>query len=282
MPEFRKASIDQTTTVQVGYMCKPMAVTAVTLHDEMYVHFTTTLDWVCRALSGKGRSRTPLKAHTPLMDGLLSAPWGGRLLGKPESESSLEQEVDPMQDLYDCPGDGGASDCAGGRSHEAEEVLETPKKRSRAHLSAAEKEFVARVRLADIVSDIHAFNEQDRKRMQEGTVRVLLKTNRRRSAFVHEKDLDLLMLAMRVEVERMGVPSVDLPDEESALADSEQWFDARTSCWHVRQGAKVVTSKPVRRTGSNGRPLDVETFKRHKMEVLEALQRQPFPEGRPT
>ena len=108
--------------------------------------------------------------------------------------------------------------------------------------------------------------------MESGSLRILVKTNRRRSVFVHEKDIDLLMLVLHNGVERFGVPPSGIPDEASALADAPEWFDSRTSRWYVREGQVVHTSQPVPRTTGKGIPLDVETFKRKKEEMLEALR----------
>ena len=107
--------------------------------------------------------------------------------------------------------------------------------------------------------------------MEQGNVRILCKTNRRRALYVHEDDLYMLMFALYTEVERFGVPAVGPPDEVSALADAPQWFDTRTSCWSVRRGDEVHTSQPVPRTGAKGRPLDLESFQRVKEQVLQDL-----------
>ena len=170
-------------------------------------------------------------------------------------------------------------DCAGGQQEEQGEALETPKGRYQKHLTKAELEFVAQVRLEDVVDDLDLFQGQERERVSKGVLRVLLKTNRRRSVYVYEKDLDMCMLVMLRHVERMGVPHADLPDEQSALADASEWLDARTSCWHVRLGdsQEVLVSKPARRTGADDRPLDAATFKRLKMEALVALKARSKP-----
>ncbi len=77
----------------------------------------------------------------------------------------------------------------------------------------------------------------------------------------------------------MGVPHFDLPDEKSALADASEWFDARTSCWHVRVHniEEVLVSKPACRNGADGLLLNVATFKRWKLETLATLKAQSKP-----
>ena len=110
--------------------------------------------------------------------------------------------------------------------------------------------------------------------VEHGAIRILLKTNRRRSVFVLDKDLDLCMLVMHRQRERMGVPHVGLPDEMSALADAPEWFDARTSRWHVRvrETGEVLVSEPVSRTGAGGKPLDAEAFQHLKSRALATLK----------
>ena len=265
---FRDAVIEQTTTVQVGYMAKAQAVTAVSHRDGLFVHVATSLDWVCRALTAKGRSTAPLKGHSQFLDRLLKVTFGGE-----ENTSALADEVDPMEDLQR------EDDCAGGRQEEAGDALETPQKRSRKQLTKAELEFVTRVRLREVVDNLDLFLGQERERVSQGVLRILLKTNRRRSVYVHEKDLDICMLVMLRHIERMGVPHVDLPDEESALADESEWFDTRTSCWHLRVGdsQEVLVSKPVRRVGADGRPLGTAAVKQRKIEALDAFKAQSKP-----
>ena len=165
-------------------------------------------------------------------------------------------------------------DCAGGPGEEQGQELETPRKRSRKHLTKAELEFVARVRLVDVVEDLDLFQGQERDQVSQGVLHILLKTNRRRSVYVLEKDLNMCMLVMRRHMERNGVPHAGLPDEESALAETSEWFDPRTSRWHVRKSKSddVLVSAPVRRVGVDRRPLDATTFKRLKMETLAALK----------
>ena len=216
---------------------------------------------MCRVLTGIGRGRAPNKGQPRIMDALMKIPLGGM---DESAHSALAEEADPLQDLM------AGDDCAGGQSDDTQQ-LETPKKRSRKQLTAAEQEFCVRVRMTSLVSDLSVFKPADREEMQQGSVRILVKTNRGRSVYVHSKDLDLIMLALHSEIERFGVPSVGLPDEASALAEVPHWFDSRTSRWCVRRGDEVHTSQRVPRTGAYGRPLDVETFKVTKDQILEDL-----------
>ena len=126
----------------------------------------------------------------------------------------------------------------------------------------------------DVVDDLGVFEVRERDKVEQGEVRILIKTNRCRSVYVLVEDLDLCMLVMLRQAERMGVPHADISDEKSALADAKEWFDTRTSCWHVRlpDSREVVVSDPVRRTGINGAPLEVATFKRMKSAALAALK----------
>ena len=261
---FRDAVIDTSTQVQVGYMTSPQSVATMLHSAGLFIHVASNLDWVCRAVTGKGRSTAPLKGHTQFLDQLLRVPFDGK-----QVPSALAGEVDPMDDLLR------EDDCAGGQQEQQGDLLETPKKRSK-KLTKAELQFVASVPLQQVVDDLDVFQGKERERVSKGVIRVLLKTNRRRSVYVHEKDLDMCMLVMLRHVERMGVPHVDLPDDHSALAEAPEWFDARTSCWHVRVGKteEVLVSKPVRRVGVNSRPLEAGVFKRLKMDALVDLKAQ--------
>ena len=164
---------------------------------------------------------------------------------------------------------------AGGEPNESTDVV-TPKKRSRRHLTQVELQFLSVVPLADVAGDINIFEGSERDRVSQGSLRILIKTNRRRSLYVHEKDLDLFLLVFRRHVERMGVPHADLPTEASALADATEWFDTRTSRWHLRvpNSDQVITSDPVRRKDVCGLPLRAEVFKRHKAGALIALKEE--------
>ena len=55
-----------------------------------------------------------------------------------------------------------------------------------------------------------------------------------------------------------------------------EWFDARTSRWHVRvaDSERVLISEPVRRIDSCGAPLRAEVFNRLKADTLQALKEQ--------
>ena len=170
--------------------------------------------------------------------------------------------------------------CAGGQPNEPTDVV-TPKKRSRKHLTLAELEFISVVPLPDIAGDINIFEGPERDRVSKGSLRILIKTNRRRSLYVHEKDLDLFLLVLRRHVERMGVPHADLPKESSALADVTEWFDPRTSRWHLRvpNSDQVITSDPVRRKDTDGKPLGAEAFKSLKAAALAALKGEVKPQS---
>ena len=272
-PLFRAAVVEQTTTVQVGYMSKPMAALAVTHGDGLFIHVTMSLEWICRAVTGLGRARSPLKGGNGFF---------GRL--QQVTPALAEEEVDPMEELKK---EGGV--CAGGHPNESQD-FETPKKRSRKHLTQAELEFVSHVPLVDVIDDIKLFQAttttptttptatatSERDRVAGGSLRILFKTNRRRQVFVHEQDLGMFMLVLLRHVERMGVPIADLPDNSSALAEESEWFDPVTSRWHLRVGTsdEVIRSDPVRRVNREGRALGEEAFKSGKTAVLRALKEQ--------
>ena len=135
------------------------------------------------------------------------------------------------------------------------------------------------VPLADVAGDINIFEGPERDRVSKGSLRLLIKTNRRRSLYVHEKDLDLFLLVLRRHVERMGEPHTDLPKESSALADATQWFGPRTSQWNlcVPNSDQVITSDPVRRKDTDGKPLGAEAFKSLKAATLAALKGEGKP-----
>ena len=270
MPTFRNAVVEQTTTVQVGYLTKPVAVGSVSHKEGIFIHVAMTLDWVCRAVTGKGRSTSPLKGSSMFLEALARITFGSN--GK--STALAEGEVDPMEELLQ------EDVCAGGHLDESPDVV-TPKKRSRKHLTQAELEFITCVPLVDVIDDIKLFEGPERDRVTQGSLRILIKTNRRRSVYVHEKDLHMCMLVLLRHVERMGVPFADLPEESSALADEPEWFDSRTSRWNLRvpDSEEIMTSEPVRRVDQDGKPLGAEVFKSRKAAVLTALKGKGKPQA---
>ena len=261
MAPFRPAVVEQTTTVKVGYMSKPQAVSAIMREEGLFIHVTVTSGWVCRALTGTGRSTAPLKGQTHFLERLSRVSLRGL------DENSAPSVVDPMEELR-----GGMED-----QEDQGDEFETPRKRSRKRLTMAQREFVTRVRLSDVVDELAIFQGRERDQVAQGSVLLLVKQNRRRSVYVLDKDIDICMLVMLRQLERMGVPHVDLPDENSALAEASEWFDARTSRWHlrVRNSEEVLVSDPVRRTGADGKPLDATIFKRMKSAALAALKASP-------
>ena len=279
-PGLIRAAVVEQTTVQVGYMSKPMAVSAVTHRDGVFIHVTMSLEWICRAVTGKGRAQSPLKGGNGFFDRLQRVTFGSG--GEPPALA--EEMVDPMEELKKEEGV-----CAGGHPNESQD-FETPKKRSRKHLTQAELEFVSHVPLVDVIDDIKLFQAttttptttptatatSERDRVAGGSLRILFKTNRRRQVFVHEQDLGMFMLVLLRHVERMGVPIADLPDKSSALAEESEWFDPVTSRWHLRVGTsdEVIRSEPVRRVNREGRALGEEAFKSGKTAVLRALKEQ--------
>ena len=252
MPVFRKAVIEQTITVQVGYMLRPMAVAAISREDGLFIHVAGDEDWMCRAISGLGKNASPLKGTT----------FWKRLsqccefIGGTEPDSALAE--DPMDELQAQP----------------LPSLETPKKRSRRRLTTAEHDFIIKVPLRSLVDDLSLFQGEDRTVVERGDIRFLVKTNRRRSSYVIDKDIDTLMLVLARMRERMGVPHGDLPDASSALADASEWFDSVASCWHVRvpNSEEILKSGPVRRYGGGGRPLTPEEFSARKGQALDQLK----------
>ena len=267
--QFRAAVVEQTTTVQAGYLSKPMAVSSVLHKEGTFIHVSSSLDWVCRAVTKKGHSTAPLKGGTDFLQALASVTFGSN--GK--STALAVEELDPMEELMQ------EGVCAGGQPNEPTDVV-TPKKRPRKHLTQAELEFISVVPLPDVAGDINIFQGPERDRVSKGSLRILIKTNRRRSLYVHEKDLDLCLLVLLRHVERMGVPHADLPKESSALADVTEWFDPRTSRWHLRvpNSDQVITSDPVRRKDTDGKPLGAEAFKSLKAAALAALKGEDKPE----
>ena len=264
MVQFRKVVVAHEATVQVGFMTKALPVEVCTRKGQSFIHFRTTADWVSKALFGVGRSRRPAFPKSRVLATLMKVGLGG--VEEDSLDSALAEEADPLLELIS---DG---DCAGGQPEDTEpQELETPKKRSRKHLTAAEQEFCITVRMSSLVPDFTVFQPEHRADMEHSSVRILCKTNRRRALFIHEDDLYRFMFALHTEIERFGVPAVGPPEEESALADVPQWFDTRTSRWCVRRGDEVHTSQPVPRTGANGRPLAIKTFQRGKEQVLQDL-----------
>ena len=170
--------------------------------------------------------------------------------------------------------------CAGGQQKEDTDLI-TPKKRSRKKYSQAELEFMIIVPLLDLIDDINVFQGPERDRVTKGSVRILIKTNRQRSVWVHEKDLDICLLVLYRQVMRMGVPHVDLPEESSALAGETEWFDPRTSRWSLRvpDSDQVIISDPVCRMNRDGRPLEAGVFMSLKTAALAALKGEGKPQA---
>ena len=92
--------------------------------------------------------------------------------------------------------------------------------------------------------------------------------------YILDKHLDLLLLVLMRQVERMGVPHSGLREERSASADMSEWFDVRDSKWHIRvPGSEVIiTSQQVPRTSADGKPLDAQSFQNLKFASLVELK----------
>ena len=139
---FRTAVDEHTTVVQVGYLTKPMAASVVTHRQGLFIHIASSLDWVCRTVTGKGRGNARLKGYTGLLDALTKI----TINSTGTSAALAEEEVDPMEELLQ------DDVCAGGRQKEDTDLI-TPKKRSRKKFSQAELEFITTVPLLDIIDD---------------------------------------------------------------------------------------------------------------------------------
>ena len=254
MPTFRAADIGSTTTVQVGYMNKPSVVTSLLRDQVVFIHVNMSLDWVGRALLGAGRSTSPLKGYTLMIDRLMTREYCASQV----SAVSALAEIDPMEELQGAVGE------------DTTTPVEPPSKRSRKRLTIADKETFHSVRLVDVVDELGVFQKPEREKVEAGVLRILVKTNRRRMIYVLSCDLDLCLLVCLRQTERMGVPHIEVPKEKSALADAPGWFDAVTSRWHVRvpNTDVVLVSEAVRRTGANGLPLEAIIFMRLKKAAL--------------
>ena len=114
--------VDRTTTMQAGYLSKPVAVSSVWHKDGTFVHVSSTQDWLCRAITGKGHSTSPLKGGAGFLQALAAVTFGA----SGESTALAVQELDPMEELTQ------EDVCAGGQPNEPTDVV-TPKKRSRKH-----------------------------------------------------------------------------------------------------------------------------------------------------
>ena len=139
-------------------------------------------------------------------------------------------------------------------------------------MSKAEGEFIIIVPLPDVLTDLDIFDGEDKTKVQEGSLCLLIK--RQRSVYILDKHLDLLLLVLMRQVERMGVPHSSLPEEPSASADMSEWFDPRVSKWHLRvPGSEaIITSQQVPRTSADGKPLDAQSFQNLKFASLVALK----------
>ena len=89
------------------------------------------------------------------------------------------------------------------------------------------------------------------------------------------------MLVLHRQAMRMGVSHADLPEESTALADETEWFDPRTSRWHLRvpDSDQVIISDPVRRMNRDGRPLEANVFMGLKTAALAALKGEGKPQA---
>ena len=263
--KFKTAVVKQSITVDAGYLTKPESVEPLIVNGEIFLHVSSTHDWVCRAVTSQGRSGSPLKMCVKFFQSLAQA--SRRSFGSASAlAEGLSGEIDPMGEITGV--------CDGGASKDDGEV-ETPKKRSRRRLSPAEQDFLAVVPLGEIGVDCQLFDAgSERERVRNGRLRVVIKTNRRAKVHVHEKDLDLLLLVLRRLVERMGVPLSNLPREDLALAGQKEWFVTRTSQWSLRvlDTDQVITSSPVRRKDNLGNWLRPDQWEQAKAAALAALK----------
>ena len=157
---FRSAVVDQTTTVLAGYLTKPHPVYAEVREQGTFIHISSTMDWLCRAVTGNGRKLSPLKDCSTFMNKLASITLGW----EPKVSASAETEVDPMQELFD---ESATSDDPA----QSDSKFVTPKKkRPKRALTAAEGEFITIVPLRDVLTDLDVFDGEDKTNSTFGTL----------------------------------------------------------------------------------------------------------------
>ena len=252
---FRSAVIDSTTTVMVGYLTKPQPVTAEVRPQGTFIQVSTTFDWLCRAVTGVGRKSSPLKPCTAFLAALSATPFGTQ----GQASANAEAEEDPMQELLE----------------DEESEFTTPKKKKhKKSLTMASSDFITMVPLNTVITDLDIFEGNDRIKVQSGSLCILLKTVTKTALYVLDKHLDLLMLVLLRQVQRLGVPHSNLPQDASAKAELNEWFDPIAAKWCLRVPGSdtIATSPPIPRRQKDGAPIDAECFQQMKNTALEKLK----------
>ena len=173
MPSFQLASVQHTVSVQVGYLSKAVNVATLQHKDSIFVHVAGTMDWVCRAATNRGRSGSPLKDATQFPERLTGWPYSAR--GDDPCKDNKEDDL--MDEFFQ------EKDCAGGQERGTRGQPETLKTSGRRSLSQAEHEFPTEIPLLDVVEDINIFRGEEKSRVTHGSLRCILRTNRRRSLY---------------------------------------------------------------------------------------------------
>ena len=93
--QFRVAVVEQHITVQAGYLSKPTAVCSVRHESGIFVHVSSTQDWMCGAITGKGHSTSPLKGGTAFLQALSMVTFGAHS----DPIALAVEELDPMWEL---------------------------------------------------------------------------------------------------------------------------------------------------------------------------------------
>ena len=96
---FKSAKLEETTQILVGFMTKPQAVITLRHQGVLYIHLTVTSDWVCKALTGIGRSASPLKGQTQFLDALGRTTFGCDLCFGSSAPTGKQMVDDPMMEL---------------------------------------------------------------------------------------------------------------------------------------------------------------------------------------
>ena len=151
---FREATIEQTTTISVGNLTKPAPVCSLQRSGSIYIHISHRDDWLCTAIGGVSRGRSPLKGMTCLADVRNKAVAAGA------------EQHDPMAEL----------EAQGSALADPASDLETPKnksRKSRAQKDPHGEEITVAVNVADVLPDLRVFEESEREKVRRGELTVL-------------------------------------------------------------------------------------------------------------
>ena len=252
-PSWKGSQFSTTLNVQVGFMAKAMPVEFIAKGEVNFVKILTTDDWLCRAVTGTGRGRLPLKHILPMVECMKDA-----VCSACRSEAkTADAAEDPMMLLGDLDD-----------AHGVSALADTPgwirkRKKNNAPCDKRHTEVIGSIRLMDVLPDVRLLTKPEREAFHAISVQVLVSVDRHRYLYVCGEDLEIFLRFLAVVADREGVPHAEVNHQPPAMA--AQWFDVRTARWHVRESTgQVRVSDPVPRTTSFGVPMSTQEYRESK------------------